>query len=145
VVAEQRTERETPERLLERRGLRPTPQRVGVLAELMHERDDVTAQELHKRMGAHGARIGLATVYRTLALLRERGVVDALAHHPGELCYRVCGADHHHHLVCSSCHRVVELADCSLDSWLDDAAARHGFVPTGHRLEVTGLCPTCRP
>jgi Fur family ferric uptake transcriptional regulator len=135
---------ESPERLLERRGLRPTPQRVGVLHELASERDDVTAQELHRRMRERGSGIGLATVYRTLSLLREKGVVDALTHRPGELCYRVCGAEHHHHLVCSSCHRVVELGGCELDAWLADAAGKHGFVATGHHLEVTGVCESCR-
>jgi Fur family ferric uptake transcriptional regulator len=125
-------------------GLRPTAQRVGVLAELMREQDDVTAQELHERLRARGERLGLATVYRTLNALAEEGVVDALAHHPGELCYRWCGDEHHHHLVCSSCHRVVELAECELDPWLDRIAAQHGFVATDHRLEVAGVCAGCR-
>jgi Fe2+ or Zn2+ uptake regulation protein len=40
---------------------------------------------------------------------------------------------------------VVELHDCALDDWLDGEAQKHGFVATGHRLEVTGLCPACRP
>lgn len=136
--------REAPERLLERRGLRPTPQRVGVLAELIKERDDVTAQGLHQRLRAEGARIGLATVYRTLAALREKGIVDTLSHHPGELCYRLCADEHHHHLVCTSCHRVIELGGCDLEPRLQQLAASHGFVATGHRLDVAGLCATCR-
>ena len=136
--------REVPERLLERRGLRPTAQRVGVLAELIKERDDVTAQGLHQRLRAEGARIGLATVYRTLAALREKGIVDTLSHHPGELCYRLCADEHHHHLVCTSCHRVIELGDCDLEPRLQQLAASHGFVTTGHRLDVAGLCATCR-
>lgn len=135
---------EQPERLLRRRGLRPTPQRIAVLAELLKEQDDVSAQQLHQRMRAEGAAIGLATVYRTLAVLRERGVVDTLAHRPGELCYRLCADEHHHHLVCSSCHRVVELGDCDLEPRLESIARKHGFVTTGHRLEVTGLCEACR-
>jgi Fur family ferric uptake transcriptional regulator len=135
----------TPEQVLERRGLRPTPQRVGIVTELMREPDDVTAQELHQRLRAGGAGVGLATVYRTLTALREHGVVDALSHHPGELCYRLCAeGEHHHHLVCTSCHRVVELHDCALEDWLAGEAAKHGFVATGHRLEVSGLCPECR-
>ena len=141
----QRHPAEAPERLLERRGLRPTPQRVAVVAELVRERDDVTAQALHQRLRAGGSRIGLATVYRALAALREHGIVDTLSHHPAELCYRLCaGEHHHHHLVCASCHRVVELADCRIEDWLAAAAAEHDFVATGHRLEVTGICGECR-
>lgn len=143
-MAAEQHEQESPRRLLERRGLRPTSQRVAVIAELMLERDDVTAQELHQRMRAEGAGIGLATVYRTLAALREKGVVDTLSHHPGELCYRLCADEHHHHLLCTSCHRVVELRDCDLDPRLEQLASLHGFVATGHRLEVSGLCADCR-
>lgn len=130
--------------VLQEAGVRSTRQRVTLLAELMGERDDVTAQQLHERLRARGERLGLATVYRTLRLLAEAGVVDALAHHPGELCYRWCGGGHHHHLVCSACHRVIELGDCQLDPWLERVSRDHGFVATGHRLEVSGLCGECR-
>jgi Fur family transcriptional regulator, ferric uptake regulator len=130
--------------LLSEAGVRHTRQRVRVLSELMGERDDVTAQELHERLRSGGERLGLATVYRTLGLLAEAGVIDALSHRPGELCYRWCGQGHHHHLVCSSCHRVVELADCELDPWLERISRAHGFITTGHRLEVSGLCGACR-
>jgi Fur family transcriptional regulator, ferric uptake regulator len=136
--------RRQAERLLGEVGLSATPRRVGVLAELMREQDDVTAQELHGRLRSRGERLGLATVYRTLSALADEGVVDALSHHPGELCYRWCGAEHHHHLVCSSCHRVVELGGCELEPWLERASAQHGFVATGHRLEVAGVCADCR-
>jgi Fur family ferric uptake transcriptional regulator len=125
-------------------GVRPTPQRIAVAEELMGERDDVTAQELHARLRNRGENLGLATVYRTLALLSEAGAVDQLSHHPSELCYRWCGDAHHHHLVCDRCHRVVELAGCDLEGWLDRLSAEHGFVPTGHRLDVTGVCAGCR-
>ncbi|MGH3024376.1 MAG: Fur family transcriptional regulator [Gaiellaceae bacterium] len=135
---------EQAEELLSGAGLRATRQRTTVLAELAGERDDVTAQELHERLRAGGERLGLATVYRTLRLLAEAGVVDALSHHAGELCYRWCGDGHHHHLLCSECHRVVELVDCELDPWLERVARQHGFVTTGHRLEVSGLCADCR-
>jgi len=130
--------------LLEGVHVRPTRQRVRVLAELMGERDDVTAQELHERLRGRGERLGLATVYRTLGLLADEGVIDALSHRPGELCYRWCGEEHHHHLVCSGCHRVVELLDCELDPWLERISRAHDFVTTGHRLEVSGLCGDCR-
>jgi Fur family transcriptional regulator, ferric uptake regulator len=132
------------EKRLAEGSVRATPQRLRVLAELMDERDDATAQELHARLRARGQRIGLATVYRTLAVLVDEGIVDALSHHDGERCYRLCGAEHHHHLVCTECHRVVELTDCDIGEWLERAAREQGFVATEHRLEVSGLCEACR-
>jgi Fur family ferric uptake transcriptional regulator len=115
-----------------------------VLEELGRERNDATAQELHRRLNAAGDRIGLATVYRALGTLADAGVVDTLVHDSTETCYRLCAAEHHHHLVCSSCHRVVELTDCGIEPWIAKAARRSGFEATEHRLEVTGLCAACR-
>jgi len=131
--------------LLAAAGLRATPQRTAIVGELVREPNDVTAQELHDRLRARGGSApGLATVYRTLTRLADAGVVDALTHHAGELCYRLCGDDHHHHFVCSRCHRVVEIGDCRIDAWLDDLAGRHGFDVTGHRVELEGVCAGCR-
>ena len=130
--------------LLIRQGVRVTRRRLEVLVELSRERDDITAQELWRRLRDRDSQTGLATVYRTLALLADKGVVDTLSHHGTELCYRLCTESHHHHLVCSSCHRVVEVEQCGLGHWLDTVTAQHGFVATDHRVEITGLCRSCR-
>jgi Fur family transcriptional regulator, ferric uptake regulator len=134
----------TAQDLLGAKGIRATRQRRLVLEALAEEPNDATAQRLFEALRARGERIGLATVYRTLGLLSSRGVVDALMHHPGEVCYRLCGDDHHHHLTCSECHQVVELGDCELEPWLDRLAGAHGFAVTGHAVEVTGICADCR-
>jgi len=120
--------------LLERNGVRATPRRLEVLEELAQERDDVTAQQLWSRLRERDSHTGLATVYRTLSLLSEKGVVDVLSHHGGEQCYRLC----------EKCHRVVEVQECGLDDWVSAAAKRHGFVATDHRVEIVGLCADCR-
>jgi Fur family ferric uptake transcriptional regulator len=130
--------------LLERHGVRATPRRLEVLEELAREQDDATAQVLWSRLRERDARTGLATVYRTLSLLSEKGVVDVLSHHGGEQCYRLCGDEHHHHLLCAKCHRVVEVQQCGLDDWVAAAAKQHGFVATDHRVEIVGLCADCR-
>ena len=79
----------------------------------------------------------------------RKGVVDVLSHdvashRGGEQCYRLCGDEHHHHLLCERCHRVVEVQECGLDDWVSAAAKRHGFVATDHRVEIVGLCADCR-
>jgi Fur family transcriptional regulator, ferric uptake regulator len=125
-------------------GLRATRQRLLVLETLAAEPHDATAQEIYARLRQSGEPVGLATVYRTLSLLSERGVVDEFAHRPGETCYRLCGEGHHHHLVCSGCHGVAELEGCEVEEWLSKAAREHGFAPSEHTLEVTGLCAACQ-
>lgn len=129
--------------LLERHGVRPTARRLEVLEELAREQDDATAQVLWSRLRERDSRTGLATVYRTLSILSQHGVVDVLSHHGGEQCYRLCGDEHHHHLLCESCHRVVEVQQCGLDDWVAAAAKQHGFVATDHRVEIIGLCASC--
>jgi Fur family ferric uptake transcriptional regulator len=124
-------------------GVRPTRQRLLVLETLAAEPHDATAQEIHARLRKRGERVGLATVYRSLAVLREKEVVDELVHNAGETCYRLCSPGHHHHLVCSSCHRVEELQDCEIDPWVARASRRHGFKPASHTVEVVGLCADC--
>jgi Fur family ferric uptake transcriptional regulator len=141
--------REELSELLEQKGVRATARRVDVLEELAQERDDVTAQQLWGRLRERDSRAGLATVYRTLALLSEKGIVDVLSHdvsshRGGEQCYRLCGDAHHHHLLCERCHRVVEVQECGLDGWVAAAAKQHGFVATEHRVEIVGLCADCR-
>ena len=138
-----RTTKRLGERLVEA-GIKPTPQRLRVLEELAREPDDATAQTLHRRLADRGERVGLATVYRSLNALAEAGLVDPIPHNAHETCYRVCSDEHHHHLVCSHCHRVVELTDCNLEGWLRKAAAAEDFVTTAHRLEVVGICARCR-
>jgi Fur family ferric uptake transcriptional regulator len=131
-----------PHARLAEAGVQITRQRVLVL-EALAAVPNATAQEIYGELRSRGEHVGLATVYRTLALLSERNIVDELSHHPGEMCYRLCGPGHHHHLVCSSCHSVQELRGCDLEAWLHHASTARGFVPTAHTLEVVGLCADC--
>lgn len=129
--------------LLAGHGLRVTEQRMVVLQEMMRERNDVTAQDLHARLRPHYPKLGLATVYRTLSSLAEAGVLDRLHHDDGGACYRYCEPGHHHHLVCRNCHAVVELRDCDLDRWAADIGKRHGFSGVEHTVELAGTCTSC--
>ena len=139
-MSREQVERRDPRAIL----ARITRQRLLVLEALAGEPHDATAQQIHERLRGAGERVGLATVYRTLGSLHEAGAIDALAHRRGETCFRLCGDEHHHHLLCSECHRVIELGDCDLQGWLDEVAAAHGFVASDHQLEITGVCATCR-
>jgi Fur family transcriptional regulator, ferric uptake regulator len=129
--------------VLAARGLRATPQRLAVLTELMRERGDITAQALHERLREGGAAMGLATVYRTLSALVEQGVIDTLTHGP-QLCYRFCSPEHHHHLTCRVCHRVVEILECGFGDWAEAVGRQHGFVDVSHTVELLGRCGNCR-
>jgi Fur family ferric uptake transcriptional regulator len=122
---------------------RQTRQRSAVLA-LLDELDGfASAQDLHAMLRQRGDSVGLATVYRALQALVDDGLVDVLRGGDGEAAYRRCSPDHHHHLVCRSCGRTVEVADPPVERWAARVATEHGFTDVQHQLEVFGTCAAC--
>jgi Fur family ferric uptake transcriptional regulator len=124
---------------------RPTRQRAAVQAVLREIDDFMSAQNLHARLRAQGQRVGLATVYRTLAAMATDGAVDMMRTSDGEAVYRRCSSErHHHHLVCRSCGRTVEVEGTVVESWTDKISAENGFTDVEHTLEFFGTCPDCQ-
>lgn len=122
---------------------RPTRQQIAVMEQLGERDDFASAQELHGYLRDAGAKVGLATVYRTLASLAAAGEIDTLRTDEGEAVYRKCSTGHHHHLVCRSCGRTVEIEGPAVERWADTVATDHGFTQVEHTLEVFGVCPQC--
>ena len=121
---------------------RSTRQRAAVRGILAESDSFLTAQEIHERLRAAGSGVGLTTVYRTLQLMSEEDEVDIL-HVEGEALYRRCSGSHHHHLVCRSCKRSVEIESQDVERWANSVARRHGFSSASHIVEVFGLCSSC--
>ena len=124
-------------------GARPTRQRRAVAAALRSFDDFRSAQEIHDLLRRNGETVGLSTVYRTLQGLADAGDVDMLRTEEGEAIYRRCSTTHHHHLVCRSCGRTVEVKGPTVERWADSVAAEHGFTEVSHTLEIFGTCPSC--
>jgi Fur family ferric uptake transcriptional regulator len=120
-------------RQLRAAGWRLTPQRQAVLR----------PADVYTRAQAAGLRLGLTTVYRTLDILVELGLVQRLHLEDGGQCYAASGQGHRHQLVCSGCGRVVEFTDCDLADLHQRLAQRTHFRIEGHWLQFTGLCETC--
>jgi len=123
--------------------MRTTRQRTAVSAALDELDDFRSAQDLHAMPRERGDGIGLTTVYRTLAAMADAGEVDVLRTADGEAVYRRCSGGHHHHLVCRSCGRTVEVDGPAVERWATRVAAANGFVDISHTLEVFGTCPSC--
>ncbi len=123
---------------------RSTRQRAAVAAALAEMDEFRSAQELHDMLRHRGDSVGLTTVYRTLQSLADAGEVDVLRTNEGEAVYRRCSTgDHHHHLVCRSCGKAVEVEGPAVEKWADTVAREHGFVDIGHTLEIFGTCGDC--
>ncbi len=104
-----------------------------------------SAQDIHAQLRAAGETVGLTTVYRHLALLTDEGQVDALQTADGELLYRRCHSDtHHHHVVCRLCGRGTEVELPDLEHWAEATASELGYTNVTHTVEIFGVCAQCR-
>ena len=122
---------------------RATRQRAAVAAVLDQVDDFRSAQELHDLLKHRGDSVGLTTVYRTLQGLADAGEIDVMRPPGGEHLYRRCSQGHHHHLVCRSCGRAVEVEGPAVESWAQRVAGEHGFADVSHTMEIFGTCPEC--
>jgi Fur family ferric uptake transcriptional regulator len=123
--------------------VRATRQRAAVAALLSQIDDFRTAQEIHDLLKQRGESVGLATVYRTLQRMAEAHEVDLLRLADGEAAYRRCSTGHHHHLVCRSCGRTVEVDGPAVERWATRTADEHGFTDVSHTVEIFGTCADC--
>jgi len=131
-------------RTLDASGHRLTEPRRAV-AELVDARTghfsaaDLMADAITRRPG-----IGRATIFRALELFIELGVVERIDLPSGDHAYVVCEPEHHHHVVCSTCGKSTEIDDRGVRSLTKKIAKRTGYTIDRHRIELFGLCPTCR-
>jgi Fur family ferric uptake transcriptional regulator len=123
--------------------LRPTRQRLAITDALREATDFQSAQDIHDLLRQTGDKVGLATVYRTLQAMADAGEVDVRHNPAGEATYRRCSPSHHHHLVCRSCGRTVEITGSAVERWAHAVAEEHGFSDVSHTVELVGLCADC--
>lgn len=103
-----------------------------------------SAGTIAAQLKARGERVGTATIYRTLDLLVQSGIVRANEFGEGFRRFeRSAGKEHHEHIVCTRCGRVVEFANERLERMLPVVADEHGFRHERHRVEIFGTCREC--
>ncbi|WP_045879716.1 transcriptional repressor [Pseudofrankia sp. DC12] len=123
---------------------RATRQGAAIAALLAGTPVFTTAQDLHTRLRQQGQPVGLTTVYRHLQVLADAGQIDVVRTPEGENLYRRCSTqDHHHHLVCRTCGRTVEIDTTEIETWTTRVATAEGFTDLDHTLEIYGTCATC--
>jgi Fur family ferric uptake transcriptional regulator len=130
--------------LLRARGYRLTAARRHIVRALVDCGGHVTADDLTEAVRTSEPGIGRMTIYRTLDLLHELGLIQPVYQGTGAAHYVLMHQGHHHHFVCSACERVVEIDDCALQEIGAILGERYGFEVQGHLLELYGLCAHCR-
>lgn len=130
---------------LNQKGLRMTRPRQVVLSILEEASSALSAQNIYQTALAKKEKIGLVTVYRTLDLLEEFGLVRRV--HNQDECqgYVLSSPGHHHHLVCRSCKQAVEfIGSEDLSVIVQRVQLQTGYQVSDHLLELYGLCPSCQ-
>jgi len=125
-------------------GLKVTRPREKILSVLERSgRRHLSAEDVYKALLANDDDVGLATVYRVLTQFEEAGLVCRRHFETGQSVFELNSGDHHDHLVCIRCSRVVEFADPLIEERQGTIAAAHGFRIENHSLVIYGVCAEC--
>jgi len=129
---------------LRQHGYKLTPQRREVIRTITSRPDHLTPAAIYQKVHRDHPNIGLVTIYRTLEILAELELICEL--HAGGTChsYTISAPQHHHHLICSNCGKIVDFTDHNLGDLEQRLYKESGFRIDGHLLEFTGLCQTCQ-
>jgi Fur family ferric uptake transcriptional regulator len=122
-----------------------TGQRQAILEILRRHDGPLSIKEIRGQLAKEGC--DLATIYRSMHLLEGMGLVKRFDFGSGGARFELLGEGddgHHHHLVCTRCAEVVELAECFPTELEDRIASENGFKAVTHKLEFFGLCPRCQ-
>jgi Fur family ferric uptake transcriptional regulator len=133
-------------RYLREQGLPVTQQREVVADLVFSTPGHHSVEDIEAALKEQGERIGKATIYRTMEILVRSGLVEEHDFCEGFKRYEHLFGQQpvHEHLVCTSCSRVIEFESPEVVRLQEEMRARHGFLPTRHRLEIYGICAECQ-
>lgn len=137
--------KEVFEQYARQKNLRSTRQRDIILDTFLAAGHHTSAEELYIRIREQHPSIGQATVYRTLKLFVDAGIAREMIIHDGQMRYeQQLAGEHHDHLICSRCDRIVEFENDAIEELQKQIADTYGFIMTHHTMDLYGICPTCR-
>ena len=130
---------------LKERNLKSTSQRDDIARVFFASNRHISVEELYREVRKINPRVGYATVYRTVRLLRECGLAAERHFHDGEARFENAVEEQHHdHLICERCNRIVEFSNVEIEELQERVARKLDFVISGHKLELYGICGDCR-
>jgi Fur family transcriptional regulator, ferric uptake regulator len=125
-------------------GQRVTPQRLFILGAFASPGEHLTAEEVFERVGPLAPAVNRSTVYRTLELFRDLGLISETDLGGGVRQYEILDDERHHHLICRKCGQMIELEDELVAPLRHEVERRYGFEVTIDHLALFGACPHCR-
>ncbi len=131
--------------LRQTKGLRVTPERIAVLDAILETQGHFDAEDLYYRMMSSGTRVSRATVYNTLELLQDCGLVSKYRFAENASRYeKSFGRPHHHHMICLECGDIFEFVNERLEKIQTEACDEKNFTLQSSTLQIFGVCAKCR-
>ena len=131
---------------LKQAGYRLTQARLTILDILEAERGYITSADILEKVEQINPAIGRASIFRTLDLLTQLGIVRPTYIDTSLTpTYVMMHGGHHHHVICTHCSRFIEFEDCGLESLTQNLEQSLNIQISGHLLEFYGICQSCRP
>ena len=120
-----------------------TPQRKAVLRALNASTTHMTPSEVHERVRKSNPRFSLVTIYRTLNILADLGLVCEIRTGGNSKSYVFGNPEVHGHLICNQCGKVLDFIDYDIGDLEKEICSESGYVVADHRLDLYGICPDC--
>lgn len=132
--------------ILRKNGLKYTKQREAILETIFTSKTHFSSEDLHLSVAERFPELktGIATVYRTLVLLEEEGIVTSVSFGTSGKKYEYGRKDHHDHMICDNCGKMIEFLDDTIELKQEEIAKQHKFKISGHSMQLHGLCETCQ-
>lgn len=117
-----------------------------IIEALLEQKSHVSAEALLETVRKTEPKIGLATIYRTLKMLQDQGLVKAHYFSDSQALFEIeMDPDNHHdHLICEQCRHIEEFTHPQIEALQEVIAGQHGFRLTKHRMELYGICKSCQ-
>jgi Fur family ferric uptake transcriptional regulator len=128
-----------------KKGLRNTPEREAVIEEIFASHDHFDVDELYLRLKSKKKKISKPSIYRLIPYLLESGLIQEAYFEKGRIHYEhIYGHEHHCHLRCLKCGKIVEFEEKPLKEVEKRLAEKYDFLVKSHKFEVLGYCPKCK-
>jgi len=130
---------------IKEQGLKATSQREDIAQVFFSTNRHISVEELYNEVRQINPRVGYATVYRTMKLVKECGLAAERHFADGQARFENIEEERHHdHIICERCGRIVEFVHPQIEQLQEKVAHQFGFVATMHKMEIYGICQECR-
>ncbi len=130
---------------LKEKRLKYTKERKKIIKAITAIQKHFVAEDIHQQIRKQKSRVSLATVYRTIPLLIDSGLITETLYRGEKVVYeKIYNKPHHDHMVCLNCGKIIEFSNEKVEKLQEDICQQNYFIPTEHCLEIKGYCQECQ-